>query len=67
MKTRNDVADKGRLLLPGKLTKTSGNEQLGESRMINGLPRSLGPDPNAFRDGELVTHALIDGSRLAAV
>ncbi|MBG5541850.1 aldehyde dehydrogenase family protein [Pseudomonas aeruginosa] len=67
MKTRNDVANKGRLLLPGKPTKTSGNEQPGEPHMIDGLLRSLGLDPNAFRDGELAVHTPIDGSRLAAV
>ncbi|RPW81278.1 aldehyde dehydrogenase family protein, partial [Pseudomonas aeruginosa] len=67
MKTRNDVANKGRLSLPGKPTKTSGNEQPGEPHMIDGLLRSLGLDPNAFRDGELAVHTPIDGSRLAAV
>lgn len=35
--------------------------------MIDGLLRSLGLDPNAFRDGELAVHTPIDGSRLAAV
>ncbi|HBO5134207.1 aldehyde dehydrogenase family protein [Pseudomonas aeruginosa] len=67
MKTRNDVANKGRLSLPGKPTKTSGNEQPGEPHMIDGLLRSLGLDPDAFRDGELAVHTPIDGSRLAVV
>ncbi|MFO5842685.1 hypothetical protein ACLBPJ_30540, partial [Klebsiella pneumoniae] len=29
--------------------------------------RSVGLDPNVFRDGELAVHTPIDGSRLAAV
>lgn len=67
MKIWNDVVNKGCLLLLGKLIKMSGNEQLGEFYMIDGLLCSFGFDFNVFCDGEFVVYIFIDGSCLVVV